>query len=774
MLEKVISIDNVGIFKKGAPKAVALEKIALVYADNARGKSTLSSLLLACAGAEAKDVVGRKTLGAAGPQKVVLRFNPANGSGAFNAEFDGVTWNASRPHLHVFNQAFVDRNVFASTGVLPEHREALMTLALGDAAVTERTNFEQQSTAQRECAGRVSAAEGALQGFRGSFTLDQYLALEPVLNVDEQIASVDRQAAEARAADRIKQRSAFRELAEPIVNLDAVTEILQGSFSTAALAAERRVNEHFAKHNPKAVERWVAAGLEHVPDEECPFCGQSTKRLPLIEAYREYFDEAYRTHTQAVKGLRDVILNALKPSLPASWRATLQFNEGLHEVWAESVETKDVPALDLAGIEAQFEAMKARLLELGEQKERQPLVAMGAEPVSHEVQEWRRIVDVWNTYNAAIQAINQRISAYQAGLAQHNVIELLAKRGRLTANQARHEPQTVALVDAVNKARAEYKTAEAAKDGARAALDKLMAATLATFQGAINDWLVRFGAPFQLAELAPTYKGGGLRSEYVLKMRGATVNVGPGAASELSFHAALSEGDKRTLAFAFFLARLFADPTRKQATVVLDDVFTSLDKHRRHSTIHAVLRMVEECAQVIALAHDAHFLRDIKKWATKKKLSAPTELELARDADDYSYIGRFDLDEYCASEYYKHYSIVERFVNADPAASLIEVAKALRLLVEGHMHRCFPEKFAEGQTVGDMLGLVKGAVAPSPLIKLQGLHGDLVKFNDYAAAFHHDTSGGFTRTDVNATELLMFAKSALDFIHVRQLWPAQA
>lgn len=52
--------------------------------------------------------------------------------------------------------------------------------------------------------------------------------------------------------------------------------------------------------------------------------------------------------------------------------------------------------------------------------------------------------------------------------------------------------------------------------------------------------------------------------------------VGPKGAGDLSFHAALSEGDKRTLAFAFFLARLFADPKRAEATVVLDDVFTSL------------------------------------------------------------------------------------------------------------------------------------------------------------------------------------------------------
>lgn len=133
MLEKIICIDNVGVIKKGAPKSVDLQKVALIYADNARGKSTLSSLLLACSGANVQDVVNRKTVGATTAQKVIFRFNPPGG--AFNSEFDGVAWKGAKPNLHVFNQAFVERNVFASNGVLPEQREALLTLALGDAAI---------------------------------------------------------------------------------------------------------------------------------------------------------------------------------------------------------------------------------------------------------------------------------------------------------------------------------------------------------------------------------------------------------------------------------------------------------------------------------------------------------------------------------------------------------------------------------------------------------------------------------------------------------------
>lgn len=125
------------------------------------------------------------------------------------------------------------------------------------------------------------------------------------------------------------------------------------------------------------------------------------------------------------------------------------------------------------------------------------------------------------------------------------------------------------------------------------------------------------------------------------------------------------------------------------------------------------------------------------------------------------------MDDYCSSEYYKHYVKVEQFLNADPLADLLEVAKSLRLLVEGHLHRCFPRRFKEEQTVGEMLDVIKNAKAPNPLTKLQPLHADLLSFNEFAAAFHHDTSGGFPRTEVNSAELLPFAKGALSFIQIR-------
>ena len=767
MLEKFICIDNIGVIKSGIPKAVTLQKVTLIYADNARGKSTLTALLLACSDSNAQDVITRKTVGATTPQKVVLRFGTSGASSGFNSEFDSAVWSGTTPNLHVFNQTFVERNVYASTGVLPEQREALLTLALGDAAVAERTKFEHLAATQRDCASKTASAEGALVGFRGGYSVDQFLAISPIEDIDQKLADIDKQIGEARAADQIAKRPEFKTLTEPSFNFDGLAEVVASSYESLAAKAEEIAKAHFTKHNGSSTERWVSEGLNHKPESECPFCGQQTDGLELLIAYRAYFDLSYSEHLKRISTLRDSVNGCLGDRQLVSWRVNPEFNEGLLSVWGESLGIKAVPTIDFPAATTVMEAVKAELLALVDTKERAPLSKLDATPFATALAKLDTVVSIALKYNTEIAALNEQITTYKEKFAKADEAALTVHRARLVINKNRYDAKTLSLILDVASARADHKKAETAKDLARTALDNLMSETLAKFQQAINDWLLKFATPFQIDKLAPTYRGGGLRSEYVLKVRGATVNVGPGSIGQLSFHSALSEGDKRTLAFAFFLAKLFVDPNKSSSTVVLDDVFTSLDKHRRHNTIEAVLKMVVECGQVIALGHDAHFLRELKKSVAKKQLGNTAELALHRDAQDYSVLDAFDLDEYCSSDYYKHYVLVERFVNAEQSGNLLDVAIALRLLVEGHLHRCFPKKFKEGQTVGDMLQQVKNATAPNPLVKLQSLHTDLANFNEFAAAFHHDTSGGYPRTEVNEAELLPFAKGALGFIQIR-------
>ena len=771
MLERVICIDNVGVFKSGVQKVSPLKKLTLIYADNARGKSTFSSVMLACANGDAKDLRGRRTFGTTTDQKVLMRFTPP-GAVAFTAEFSARGWAGAKPNLHIFNQTFVERNVYAQGDVLPEQRESLLNLALGQAAVAERTKYDQLGTVQKDCAAKVNAAEAALVGYRGELNVDQFIKLEHLDDVDAQLEAVDKEISEARASVKIASRSSFRSVPVPSFDLSSIEEVLGSSFTSLAIKAENHAKAHFAKHNGAETERWVAEGIKHKPDEECPFCGQKTDQLDLLSSYKEYFDLAYTAHLKRVASLQLEVNRQVGDRQLLQWTGAFETNQSVAELWSESLKLRTLPTIFVEKVSATLSAAMATLSYLVKAKTSASHLALDVSVLKATKAELSKLVEQNQKYNEAVETLNQKVAEYKQKLVAPNVPALEVKRKGLLIRKSRYEPEPIARVAAFKNAREDYKTAEKAKDAARADLDKVMSETLLKFQSAINDWLIKFAAAFRVEHLSTTYVGGPARSEYVLKVRGATVKVGPGGGGDMSFHAALSEGDKRTLAFSFFLAKLFADPNNSGAVVVLDDVFTSLDKHRRHNTTEAAMRMLAECAQVIALGHDAHFLRELKKRAIKKNLGETVELALQRDAQDFSYLdGAFDLDDYCSSEYYKHYVLVERYIAAEPGIDRLDVAKALRLLVEGHLHRCFPKKFKEGQTVGDMLELVRTATAPSPLVRLQPLRAELVSFNDFASAFHHDTSGGYARNEVTDAELLPFAQGALGFIQVRSFRP---
>lgn len=105
-----------------------------------------------------------------------------------------------------------------------------------------------------------------------------------------------------------------------------------------------------------------------------------------------------------------------------------------------------------------------------------------------------------------------------------------------------------------------------------------------------------------------------MRSDYRPKLRGKSVAVGKREDKSLCFRWLLSEGDKRTLALSFFLARLHATQDGiKGKVLVLDDPVCRMDANRRARTMDAIAELVAAGAQVIVLSHDAYFLNDPKR-----------------------------------------------------------------------------------------------------------------------------------------------------------------
>jgi len=227
----------------------------------------------------------------------------------------------------------------------------------------------------------------------------------------------------------------------------------------------------------------------------------------------------------------------------------------------------------------------------------------------------------------------------------------------------------------------------------------------------------------------------------------------------------LSEADKRTLAFAFFLARLDGDPTLGDAIVVLDDPMSSMDLSRRHQSIRQACMLATRCAQLILLSHDPHFLRKLKGELEKQSGSTPVvTAKIVRGVGQYSEFCHLDLERECASEYVRNHRLVQSFVNGSHRGDSRDVAKPIRPMLEGYLHRRFPGLIDTGLVFGEVIRSVSSDPA-SPLYHLLPLVPEYNDVNSYAGGFHHDTNPSAESAVVVDAELRAYAGRALGLIH---------
>lgn len=247
-------------------------------------------------------------------------------------------------------------------------------------------------------------------------------------------------------------------------------------------------------------------------------------------------------------------------------------------------------------------------------------------------------------------------------------------------------------------------------------------------------------------------------------MRGSNIALSGGTPD---FKTSLSEGDKRTLAFAFFIASAESDPSLSSKIIVIDDPMCSLDLNRKQQTRTVLKRIHDTCEQLIVLAHDIHFLRNIQDDVLRT--SQPNDvktIKLKSVTNRYSDIDDINIEQECESAYFKCHRILKEF-QAGMSPNSMEVAKSIRPMLEGYLHRRFPKIINSGLLFGDVVKLINNAQPPSPLIHAQNITAELNEINRYAGQFHHDTNPSAEQVQVVEGELLSFVDRAISVIHSR-------
>ena len=122
-------------------------KLTLLYAENARGKTTLAAVLRSLSDGDPTPILERRRLSASDPPHVVIKTATPT-----HLIFQNGAWTSTLPDLAIFDDAFVAQNVCSGIDVQTEHKQNLHELILGTQGVAERsrmTSFRSRAPMQQ-------------------------------------------------------------------------------------------------------------------------------------------------------------------------------------------------------------------------------------------------------------------------------------------------------------------------------------------------------------------------------------------------------------------------------------------------------------------------------------------------------------------------------------------------------------------------------------------------------------------------------------------------
>jgi wobble nucleotide-excising tRNase len=149
----------------------------------------------------------------------------------------------------------------------------------------------------------------------------------------------------------------------------------------------------------------------------------------------------------------------------------------------------------------------------------------------------------------------------------------------------------------------------------------------------------------------------------------------------------LSDGDKNTLAFALFLAKLDHEAKLDQKIIVFDDPVNSLDRYRKNYTIEQVETISKIAKQVIVLSHDPYFLREL--WSKFERLNTATLC--IRKTGNSSQIEVWNIEKDTDTDYISNYRQLSEYMeNGDTdSENMRSVARCIRPALEGYFRMKF-------------------------------------------------------------------------------------
>ena len=664
MLTKIKHLKGIGKFYAFEAKGAGLDwqKNTFLFAPNAYGKSTIVEVFRSLSTNDSKIIRARKTLGVTTiPEAVVI-------IDGLNHVFKGARWDKPYSEIQIFDVPYIQKNILSHEIEL-EHRKNINKIIIGAQGIKLAEELATLKKREKEKRQQVDDLEKQFSAEHFSYhTVDTFLAIPS--------------AEEAAVQDRIQKleldikSKETEKQARALVFPDAITALsfdLSEAIKLAALkfittheAAEEYVLKHIELNfkNKDQAKEFIRQGLD-LRQADCPFCGQELKEATeLLQAYQMYFDETFRMYqqniTQQVEALKKWNLDNDLTTLVSVHNA----NNAVLKQWEPFIGTEVLP--DAAGFVGEARA-KLRSLKVGalaelEKKQRDPKADVNLSQIDALAAELSSLKANVEKYNKAVNTVTEKAKYYVANLPISDVETLrlnLVKEREIEKRFTLEWKKWAIEYPAVKKQADDISAEKIAK---QTELEGYTKSIFDTYQKRINVLLSTLGADFEMTDLTSktderakeTYSDFGF---LILKKKVPLTTLQDDAPC---LRNTLSEGDKSTLAFAFFIAALEKRNELEKQILVFDDPLSSLDENRREATAKVLMDLSPTVNQLIVCTHKKDFL-----WMLCDKISNNNVLQIRTDKTNGSRLEPFDVEEDRKSDHAKRIEGMERYVEED-------------------------------------------------------------------------------------------------------------
>lgn len=704
MIHKIENLVSIGKFRNyQAAGQVNFHKLTLIYGDNGSGKTTLTAVLRSLAQNQPEIITNRISINNTASQagQIIQRVASTDTYHTFGA----TGWTNPLPNIEIFDVHFVNENVYSGFDFNDEHKKHLHQFVIGAQGVAIRQQIEQNKIDKAASRGNIETfkqqlilqvgnnlSEDLINGFLSIPSTQANNIDELIITAEESLKSANSNAV-IQTLQFLSRLNAISELdfTALITDLQTTTQAIQ---DTALQAVFETHCMELSGNLIEAPENWLRTGFNYLESKQrniedanpliCPFCKQMVdNNLDIIRAYALRFNDEFNLLVQRIQTHLGALQNFNLDAIIQALNYTNQNNSGHINSWTAHLPNDvQAPIYNIIPDEASLKAEFQALITSVRQKAQNPSATIDTTSAVTFQTSLQSINTKISTYNQEVIGYNTAITNFRAGI--QTVTQAQNELDRLKRIKKRFEPEISALCAQLVAEKTNLRALETAytqliQQQAEAT------AVFANYKDRINYYLdTVFKTLFRIDDvihIPPQGRATQSKIGYKLTIDGKDISFDPN--QPFCVKECLSEGDKSTIALAFFLSKLDIDLNHQDKILVFDDPLSSLDTNRRAYTIGIIKSLFQQMQQVIVLSHNERFLYEISKdfRASDKKTLRITENFVERA----SIIEVCDFEELVEDNYFKQIKELEKFLVNPNHTMKDTVLGWMRNVLEAHI-----------------------------------------------------------------------------------------